>query len=70
MTADLMDKTRAQDSRGRRLCMAEIALLAEVWMPIWAFDSERARMAWANEAALELWDAPSLDESWPATSPT
>jgi rsbT co-antagonist protein RsbR len=31
-------------------------------LPVWVFDFERARMAWANRAALELWRAPSLDE--------
>ena len=31
-------------------------------LPVWVFDFGRARMAWANRAALELWRAPSLDE--------
>lgn len=31
-------------------------------MPVWVFDFRRARMAWANRAALDLWRAPSLAE--------
>jgi len=31
-------------------------------LPVWVFDYERARMAFANRAALELWRSPSLDE--------
>ncbi|MFY9511740.1 MAG: ATP-binding protein [Rubrivivax sp.] len=31
-------------------------------LPVWVFDAERLRVAWANDAALELWRSPSLDE--------
>ncbi|MDI3287955.1 PAS domain-containing protein [Polyangium sp. 15x6] len=31
-------------------------------LPVWVFDVERARMAWGNAAALEIWRSPSLDE--------
>src|SRR6185369_16598751 len=40
-----------------RLCGVE-----RLCLPVWVFDFGRARMAWANRAALELWRAPSLDE--------
>ncbi|MBP2295069.1 PAS domain-containing protein [Azospirillum rugosum] len=31
-------------------------------MPVWLFDSESARMVWANRAALDLWGASTLQE--------
>lgn len=31
-------------------------------LPVWVFDVERARMAWGNAAALEIWRSPSLEE--------
>lgn len=31
-------------------------------LPVWVFDYERARMAWANRAALEIWRSPSIEE--------
>lgn len=33
-----------------------------LWMPMWVFDSESARMLWANRAALDLWNATSREE--------
>ena len=30
--------------------------------PVWIFDIDHRKMAWANAAALELWNAPTLDE--------
>jgi len=29
--------------------------------PIWIFDIQRLRMVWANQAALWVWAAPTLD---------
>ena len=30
--------------------------------PVWIFDFERARIAWANQAAVDFWGAPSSEE--------
>ncbi len=40
------------------------ALPAYDWLrtPIWAFHAGRARMVWANQAALQFWEADSLEE--------
>ncbi|WP_168220443.1 hybrid sensor histidine kinase/response regulator [Azospirillum thermophilum] len=47
---------------GGLITFDQLPALERLWMPIWVFDSERARMAWANRAALELWDAPTLED--------
>lgn len=33
-----------------------------IGQPVWIFDIDRRCVHWANEAALRVWDAPSLDE--------
>jgi len=48
--------------RSRRLTFADLPLLSGLWMPVWLFDSGRNRMLWANQAALELWNAASYEE--------
>ena len=30
--------------------------------PIWVFDFEKSRVSWANDAALNLWEAANIDE--------
>ena len=42
------------------LMVSDLPVLDGLWTPIWLFDSERARMIWGNKAALELWQAGSL----------
>lgn len=46
--------------------LPELAVLRQAWdrlrRPIWVFDQSRLRTLYANPAALELWDASSLDE--------
>ena len=37
-------------------------VLGRLRTPVWVFDIERARVAWANEAALEVWKARDLGE--------
>ncbi|MCW2239038.1 PAS domain S-box protein [Azospirillum canadense] len=44
------------------LTFSDLPLLDALWMPVWLFDSERTRMVWANQAALELWSAASQQE--------
>lgn len=45
-----------------RLTFSDLPLLDALWTPVWLFDSERARMLWANQAALDLWSASSRTE--------
>ncbi len=33
-----------------------------IGLPVWVFDIDHRRVWWANEAALAVWNAPSLDE--------
>jgi len=40
----------------------QFALLRRISLPIWVFDIDRSEVHWANEAALTLWRATSLDE--------
>ncbi|CAM8635057.1 COG5001 Predicted signal transduction protein containing a membrane domain, an EAL and a GGDEF domain [Comamonadaceae bacterium] len=40
----------------------QFALLRRISLPIWVFDIDRSEVHWANEAALTLWRAASLDE--------
>ncbi|MBL8340835.1 MAG: EAL domain-containing protein [Rubrivivax sp.] len=37
-------------------------LVAQLRQPVWVFDIDRKRVAWANPAALALWSSPSLAE--------
>lgn len=39
-----------------------LALLALIDQPAWIYDFDRARMEWANPAALRFWQANSLDD--------
>lgn len=52
--------SRAPDPRSyKRSDLSAFNLLAN--RPVWVFDVERKAMWWANDAALTLWNAPSLD---------
>lgn len=37
-------------------------LLAQLQTPVWIYDTLNYRIAWANEAGLQLWDSPHLQE--------
>jgi len=39
-----------------------LAGVERLTQPTWVFDNERGRIVWANQAALDLWRAPSRDE--------
>ncbi len=40
----------------------ERAIIERISSPVWIYDFDRARVVWANPAALDLWMSPSLDE--------
>ena len=40
----------------------ELSVFELMGQPVWVFDIEKKAMWWANQAALELWDSPSLKE--------
>ena len=41
---------------------ADAALLEALHQPVWIFDIDRSRVHWANQAALQLWQAGTLGE--------
>ena len=41
---------------------SELAVFNMLRSPVWIFDIERMQMWWANNAALNLWDALSVEE--------
>ncbi|TBW39740.1 EAL domain-containing protein [Siculibacillus lacustris] len=44
------------------LATATVALLERLRTPIWIFDLDRAQVAWANSAALRVWEAADIAE--------
>jgi len=45
-----------------RLDAAMLQQLSRLQTPIWVFDIDHSRVHWANDAALEVWRSPHLDE--------
>ncbi|NJN46271.1 MAG: hypothetical protein HC808_07105, partial [Candidatus Competibacteraceae bacterium] len=43
------------------LSHSDCKTLDAISTPLWIFDIDRKAMWWANAAAVELWDAPSLE---------
>ena len=41
---------------------AATKVLAQLQQPLWVFDFDRGRVVWANESALEIWNASSKEE--------
>jgi hypothetical protein len=41
---------------------ASLAHFAPLATPIWVFDVENHGIWWGNDLALQLWEAPSLDD--------
>lgn len=52
---------------------ADLDLFHRLMSPVWIFDIERMQIWWANQAALKLWNAASLEElrdrDWDRVSP-
>lgn len=49
-------------TRLRTYTPSELAVFDLLQHPVWVFDIENVRMFWANGAALEIWNAASLEE--------
>ncbi|KAL6057774.1 histidine kinase [Balamuthia mandrillaris] len=47
---------------GKPVDLASLDVLNKLKHPIWIFDPDNVRMHWANHAALQLWNSPSLEE--------
>ncbi|MFP8966176.1 hypothetical protein ACKC9G_06335 [Pokkaliibacter sp. CJK22405] len=40
----------------------QTVMLSRLSTPVWIYDTLNYKLAWANEAGLELWDSPNLEE--------